>query len=371
MAGSPAAIPVPAEGSLTLADARAGIVADRDGDAVRPIGSVAKTMTALVVLDAHPLAAGDAGPLLTMTPDDVSLYHEAIAGRGSATAVSVGQRWTERQLLLALLLPSANNIAVTLGRWVAGSDTAFVSRLNTRAAELGMSHTYFDDSSGVSPRTVSTSRDLVRLGAAALAEPALAGIVATRSALLPGGARVDNLDVLLWSQPGWLGVKTGWTPQAGGCLLFAASRAYAPGTPEVTLVGAVLAQPPDAAPYPSHPELGGAVRAAQAAAVTELGNFNAVDLASLAPSVTGSISSRWGAGARLGVVPGARRVVVVRRGTAMRVTLSVMSPPAPLARGARVGRLQADTAAGTVVTWGLDALGPVAEPPWWWRLFAA
>ncbi|HKR98905.1 MAG TPA: D-alanyl-D-alanine carboxypeptidase, partial [Candidatus Dormibacteraeota bacterium] len=161
--GQPPAIPLPASGSLTVAQPGAGRLADLAGANVRPIGSVAKAMTAFVVLTAHPLTPGAEGPTLTMTATDVTLYREAVAAQGSALFVSEGERLTERQLLLALLLPSANNIAETLARWVGGTRQDFIAMLNERAAALEMGDTHFDDPSGVSDATVSTTHDLVRL----------------------------------------------------------------------------------------------------------------------------------------------------------------------------------------------------------------
>ncbi len=370
-AGDPAPIPLPATGSLTLSQAPDGVIADRDGAVVRPVGSVAKTMTALVVLTVHPLQRGESGPSLTMTAADVTLYRQAVSQRGSAVAVAVGERLSERELLLALMLPSANNIAETLARWVSGSRLAFVAQLNQRAAALGMSHTHFDDPSGYSDATVSTTHDLVILGQAALSNPALAELVSTRSVTLPDGSPIANLDILLSVEPGWLGIKTGWTPTAGGCLLFAAQRVYAGGTPPVTVVGAVLGQPalPDA--DPDHPELGGALRAARLAVSTALDNNVAVDMADLAPHVSASVTTRWGSSsaAVLGPAPGG--YVVVRRGAALALTASVSQPSTPVSAGSLVGRISGRGANGLTVVWPVRTGGAVQGPSFWWKLFSA
>jgi len=153
---------------------------------VLPIGSIAKVMTALVVLHQQPLTA--AGPTYTITDQDVGFYDQAVAEDGSSLPVVSGEQFTERQLLLALLLPSANNIADTLAVWVARSEAAFVTELNAEAKTLGMTRTVFADASGFSPQTVSTAADLVKLGQAALADPTLATLVAAQTALMPDGS---------------------------------------------------------------------------------------------------------------------------------------------------------------------------------------
>lgn len=208
--GQPPTIPLPIHGSLVitaggknLAGGNATVVSDAP-DTVQSIASVAKTLTALVVLNKKPLAAGDAGPLYTITPQDVAFYSSSVAAGGSSTVVSLGQQFSERQLLEALMLPSGNNIADTLAAWVGVSVPTFVAMENTEAAMLGMTHTTITDPSGFDSGTKSTASDLVKLGTAAIANPALAAIVAERSVTLPNGQTVTNFDTAL-TQPGWLG----------------------------------------------------------------------------------------------------------------------------------------------------------------------
>ena len=369
-AGAPATIPVPALGSFTLFQPGAGILADTGGSTVRPIGSVAKTMTALAVLSAHPLTANAEGPLLTMTAADVTLYRQAVDAQGSALAVHEGETLSERQLLLALLLPSANNIAETLARWAGGTRAAFITMLNARAAALGMRDTYFDDPSGVSDSTVSTTHDLLLLASAVLANQALAQLVATPTATLPDRTRLVNLDILLGLEPGWLGIKTGWTPAAGGCLLFAAQRLYAGGTAPVTVYGAVLGQPPLTDADRDHPELGGALRAARTAARAALDGNVAVDVSVVPPAVSGVITTPWKSDATVVVKSAASRYVVVRRGTSLALQSSLLQLRAPVRDGAVVGALTGTAANGLEVRWSLLAHGHVDTPPAWWKLFS-
>ncbi len=299
---APPPIPTPASGSFALATSLNGMIATRDATAVRPIGSVAKAMTALVVLTVHPLNPAASGPSITMTNADVARYQQALAAGGSNLRVRAGEVLTERDLLLALLLPSADNIAETLAVWVSGNRAAFIARLNATAAAMGMHHTHFADPSGLSIRTVSTALDLVMLAKAVIANPALAQLVGTTQAVLPDGTVLKNLDIVLNRQAGWLGIKTGWTGAAGGCFLFADATHYATGN-TVVVWGAVLGQPPDSAGDGAHPELGQAFLSAQHAVSAAVAAYSAVDLSAVAPQVSGSITTRWGPGAVCGAFP--------------------------------------------------------------------
>jgi serine-type D-Ala-D-Ala carboxypeptidase (penicillin-binding protein 5/6) len=362
-------IPVPARGSFALATSIDGNVASRDAGVERPIGSVAKAMTALLVIRAHPLTVGSSGPSLTMTSADVALYRHALAQDGSAVPVRAGEVLTERDLLLALLLPSANNVAETLATWVSGNRVAFIAQLNATAAAMGMDHTHFADPSGFSAQTVSSAADLVTLARAVVASPALAELVSVRQARLPDGTILRNLDILLGEQPGWLGVKTGWTGAAGGCLLFAARESYATNS-DVTVWGAVLGQPPLAAGDPAHPELGAAFAAARSAAVAAFGAYAAVDLNRFSSAVTGSISTRWGGHARA-VVSGQSQVLVVRAGALLHLTVTAYRPVAPFGSGDVVGLVTGALDSHTTVVWRILSGAAIDAPSLWWRLFSA
>src|SRR5262249_46950335 len=134
-----------------------------------------------------------------------------------------GERLTELQALQALLLPSANNIAVVLARWDAGSVIRFVAEMNATARSLGMTHTRYTDPSGYDDATVSTAADQVRIVDQAMRIPAFASIVGTSRATLPVAGTVRNTNTLL-GYDGFVGVKTGSDEAAGGCFAFRAVR---------------------------------------------------------------------------------------------------------------------------------------------------
>jgi len=227
-------------------DAAAALLLDTDGDAVlyqrspslrRPIASLTKVMTALVVFD-------------RTRPSDVARVDpRAVFARGDYGATSTlglrpGERMRVADLLAGLLLGSANDAAEALAIHVAGSETRFVALMNRRAAGLGMSDTRFASSSGLDDRGRSTAIDLATLAVAAHGVPAFAQLVATRVRRIeaPSGPdrRIQNRNALLWLYPDAVGTKTGFTAAARYCLVAVAKRDGR------TLVAVILGSPHEA-----------------------------------------------------------------------------------------------------------------------------
>ncbi len=204
------------------------------------IASVAKVMTGYLVLRDHPLRAAEDGPLIAFTEADVADTDRRRGRDESVVPVAVGERMTERQALEALLLPSANNVAVVLARWDAGSVGRFVARMNAAARSLGMTHTRYTDPSGYDDATVSTAADQLRIVDQAMRLPVFASIVGTSTATLPVAGVVHNTDALL-GYDGFVGVKTGSDAAAGGCFAFRAVRSLR--GKQTTITGVVLGQP--------------------------------------------------------------------------------------------------------------------------------
>ncbi len=236
-------------GNVWPADGQAAFV--RTGDArirtgpnqhATPIASVAKVMTAYVVLRDHPLRPGRDGPSITLTAADAADADRRRGRDESVVPVAAGERLTELEALQALLLPSANNIAAVLARWDAGSVDRFVGRMNAAARSLGMTRTRYTDPSGYDDATVSTAADQVRIIDRAIRLRVFASIVATPSASLPVAGTVHNTDTLL-GYDGFVGVKTGSDDAAGGCFAFRAIRRI-DGRP-TAITGVVLGQPGD------------------------------------------------------------------------------------------------------------------------------
>jgi serine-type D-Ala-D-Ala carboxypeptidase (penicillin-binding protein 5/6) len=107
-----------------------GLLGTHGGSAPVPIASLAKVMTAYLVLSGHPLPAGASGPVITVTAADAAAYASDQRQGQSVVQVAAGEKLTERQALEAMLIPSGNNIAWMLARWDAGSQPAFVAKMN-------------------------------------------------------------------------------------------------------------------------------------------------------------------------------------------------------------------------------------------------
>ena len=214
-----------------------GVLASTGQQDTVPIASIAKMVTALVILDARPLAAGEAGPDISFTDADVDLYYDAVAENGSVAPVVSGMVLTQRQAFEAMLLPSANNYAASLAVWAYGSEDNYLAAAKTWLAENDLSQTSIADTSGLSASSVSSLADLVEIGKRVVGHPALAEIVSLPSAVLPVIGTVTNTNKLL-GRGGVDGIKTGTTDVAGACLLF--STDFTVGTRTVTLVGVVL-----------------------------------------------------------------------------------------------------------------------------------
>lgn len=264
--GGRPALAWPRQGDAAVGVQGVGLIASHGSGRPGPIASVAKVMTAYVVLRDHPLHRGQSGPEITVSPQDAATYAADQRGGQSVVLVHPGERLSERQALEGLLLPSGNNIATLLARWDAGSERRFVAKMNATARAIGLPHTHYTDPSGLEASTVSTAGDQTRLGMRAMAVPALAQIVGMAQANLPVAGRQYNRNGLL-GRDGIVGIKTGTTSEAGGCFLFAATDRV--GGRTITIIGAVLHQPA----APAHPEL---ITSAFAAGTALLGSARRV-----------------------------------------------------------------------------------------------
>lgn len=202
-----------------------------------PIASVAKIMTAYVILRDHPLNANESGPSIPITPSDVAAFRFDAEQGDSVVPVVAGHSLTEREALQALLIRSGDNIADLMATWDAGSANAFVAKMNAAAKAIGMDNTHYADASGLSDNTVSTASNQLILAPLAMAEPSFAQTVSSPTAVLPEAGLVLNYNTLLGSD-GITGIKTGSTWAAGGCMVFSALHGVRGHT--VTIYGAIL-----------------------------------------------------------------------------------------------------------------------------------
>lgn len=225
-ASSPAALPdlpFPSHGEGAVAVVGSGVLAESRHEHEVPIASLTKMMTALLVLRTHPLSGAEQGPVLHFTAADHAAWLRAAENDESNVELVNGESLTERQLLEALLIPSADNVADVFAKWVSGSEAAFVALMNETALSLGMDHTHYADASGVDPHTVSTAADQARLAAVLMENAVVRSIVDKASVPFPVERRVWNYNPALGTD-GIVGVKSGFTSQANGCLVTAAWR---------------------------------------------------------------------------------------------------------------------------------------------------
>ncbi|MET7495720.1 D-alanyl-D-alanine carboxypeptidase [Streptomyces sp900116325] len=237
--GSKPSLPWPNEGQGYMAATGLGTVDSFGEQKAVPIGSVAKAMTAYIVLKEHPLKKGQAGPSITVDAKAESDGKLDAAGESTLNTVKTGDKLTEQEALSAIMIPSANNIARLLARWDAGSEQAFVKKMNDTAKSLGMKNTTYTDPSGLTATTVSSAEDQVKLGQKLVEIPALMAITKLPSWTDPSGKSWRNYNTLV-PYNGALGIKTGSTSKAGGNLLFAAHKMV--GDTDQLIVGAVLGQ---------------------------------------------------------------------------------------------------------------------------------
>ncbi len=214
-----------------------------------PIASLAKMATAVVVLRDHPLADNSSGPTITITPDEANQFDVDLENDETNIPLQAGETLTEQQLLEGLLIQSANDAAYTLAVWDAGSETAFVAKMNALASALGADETHYADASGFDPASVSTAADMLRFAAAGMAIPAFATVVAMPTANLPLAGVIHNV-VKLIGTDGIVGVKSGYTSQAAGCMVLAAYRTIEGRSVLVLASALAQSEPPPPAPAP-------------------------------------------------------------------------------------------------------------------------
>lgn len=204
--------------SAVLIDADSGAVLyEKDAYTKRPMASTTKIMTALVAIEQSDLSK------------IVRIPKKAVGVEGSSIYLYENEELTMEQLVYALMLESANDAATAIAISVAGSVEAFAEKMNSRADEIGLDDTSFENPHGLdSENHYTTASDLAKLTAEALKNEEFRKIVSTYKTTIPmngGGVRLlINHNRLLRSYDGAIGVKTGYTKRCGRCLVTAAER---------------------------------------------------------------------------------------------------------------------------------------------------
>jgi D-alanyl-D-alanine carboxypeptidase (penicillin-binding protein 5/6) len=349
----PPALAWPANGQAAVGVLGTDILATSVSTKPVPTASTAKVITALVILQKKPLKPGQQGPTLTTTVNDEAIYNNYVARNGSVVPVSAGQQISEYQLLQALLLPSANNIADSLAIWTFGSLPKYSAYANMYLKQHGLTGTHVgSDASGLAPDTTSTAGDLTRLGELAMQQPVLKEIVGQNNATIPGVGNVKNVNTLLGSN-GIVGVKTGNSDQAGGAFI-AASRQTINGR-DTTVVTAVAG----AADLPS------AMKTSLPLINSAVANFKP-DTVMKADAIVGYYTAPWGAS--IPVYVGQNLVVSVWSGDKVPLEARLSPIEARHNSSKPVGQLAVDDPAIGQASVPLIIKQAVPQPSVWWRL---
>lgn len=207
-------VPPVSAGCAAVMDADTGeLLWSRHPDNPGLIASTTKIMTAYLACEAGELER------------PVTIPAEAVGVEGSSLYLKEGETLTREELLYGTVLQSGNDAALALAIDTAGSEAAFVDRMNETARQLGLQNTHYANPHGLdSEGNYGSARDLALLTAEALKNPDFRRIAATRSATVSGDRVLTNHNKLLWRCPGCIGIKTGYTRAAGRLLVSAAER---------------------------------------------------------------------------------------------------------------------------------------------------
>lgn len=188
----------------------------------QPLASISKLITALVILEAKPLASvDDPGPTLHF-PNVQTLYDKYFLLGATVARMPPNSSMSERKVLEAMLIISASNYAEAASTWAYGSQSAFLAATRTWLAAHGLTGTTIVEPTGIDPRNVSTPTDLVALGKIAMANPVIAQIVGMPTLDAPPIPAGSNTNGLL-GVAGVNGIKTGNLEDYGRNLLFSAT----------------------------------------------------------------------------------------------------------------------------------------------------
>ncbi|MGW2252418.1 hypothetical protein ACWCXH_19760 [Kitasatospora sp. NPDC001660] len=210
----------PAKGQSAAEVVGVGSLGSSGPETPASIASVTKVMNAYLILQKYPLKKGEAGPKITV---DKQAAQESGNVDESKVTLTENQVLTEYQALELLMLPSANNVARLLARFHSGSEAEFVKLMNETAAKFGMTNTTYADPAGYIADTKSTAKDQLKLAEQVMQDEVFRQIVSTPDTTF-NNQKIPNTNNLINPKTGVIGVKTGSSTPAGGCLMWAAYK---------------------------------------------------------------------------------------------------------------------------------------------------
>jgi len=315
-----------------------------------PTASLAKVITTQVVLSKYPLTGNSDGPTLTMTDADVALLNATEAENGSFVPIVAGEQLTERQMLQAILLESANNLANSLAIWAFGSLDNYRAAAQDWLAKNGLTNiTVGSDASGFDPSTKASAGDLCKLMLIASENSALVGVMGTQTvANFPVANTLTNTNQLL-GQDGVFAGKTGFTGDAGHGVLILAHVTV--GGAEQTVAIAMLGQD----------SYDAAFAGAQTLLDSVAKNLTIREIAKKGQTI-GQVTSPWGAKTDL-VAQNDMKIMTWLDQTADVTPINLSRGRASLASGEATSTLDFANQSVRVV-----AKNNLAKPSWWWRI---
>ncbi|WP_425337764.1 D-alanyl-D-alanine carboxypeptidase family protein [Streptomyces novaecaesareae] len=210
----------PAKGQSAAEVVGVGSLGGSGQETPASIASVTKVMNAYLILQKYPLKKGESGPKITV---DKQAAQESGNLDESRVTLTENQVITEYQALELLMLPSANNVARLLARFHSGSEDAFVKEMNDTAAKFGMANTIYADPAGYNADTKSTAKDQLKLAEQVMQDEIFRQIVSSPETNF-NNVKISNTNTLINPKSGVIGVKTGSSTPAGGCLMWAAYK---------------------------------------------------------------------------------------------------------------------------------------------------
>lgn len=356
-----AAVAMSPEGSSALSVAgadeylgpeAAGIWMTSGGGEARPIASITKLITALVILSAKPLSGvDDPGPTLTFDKADHALYDKYYVMGATIAAMPTNSTMSEKDALKLLLVASATNYAEAVAGWAFGSNGAFVNATRSWLAANGLTSTTIVEPTGIDPRNTSTPTDLMALARIATADPVIAQIVALPHLDIPNFEQLPNTNDMLGTG-GVNGLKTGTLVDIGSNLLFTA-RLPVGGPEPLSVIGVVLGG------Y-SHES----VNLDVTAMLRSIANgFHDVPLAERG-QVVGTYTTPWGESAQMVLTQSAS--IFTWSDTPITATMETTTLTTG-AKGENVGAVTW-TAGPETVTVPIELDRAIAPPDDWWKL---
>ena len=207
-------------GESAVGENKLGVLISHGPSTLLPMASTAKLVTALMVLKKYPLTINQQGPMIPITTNDLNIYNNYVAKQGSVVKVVAGESLSEYQMLEAMLLPSADNIADSLAIWAYGSLANYSTLANQYLIDNKIYGVHVGiDASGYDPSSVASASGLILLGIKAYSNPVIAQLVSLKTVPnFPVVGEINNLNFLL-GQNGIEGIKTGNNNQDGGIFI--------------------------------------------------------------------------------------------------------------------------------------------------------